>query len=255
MNACRCVLLVAAAVANSGLAAERYEGYAYALDGERLLYRETHWLYEGERPERLVVYRCPDGSPFARKRVTDVDRAHAPDYAFSDARDGHREGVRSTAGRRDVYWQDRDGTDRVERSLVIDPDTVIDAGFDAYIREHWDALAAGTPLSARLLLPSRLGTIGVRISDATSPADRRMALRRMSVQLDAWYAFALPSLSLVYDRARNLREFRGVGPVRDRHGRNLSVLIRFPAEPLLQPASRDEVEAAARAPLDGTCRL
>ncbi|HEY6939866.1 hypothetical protein [Dokdonella sp.] len=255
MNVRRCVLLVALAVANPAFAVERYEGYAYTPDGTRLLYRETHWIYADEEPERLVLYRCPDGTPFARKRVTEIGVAHAPDFEFTDARDGHREGVRSMAGRRDVYWQDREGTDRAERPLSVAPDTVIDAGFDAYVRAHWDALAAGAPLSARLLLPSRLGTIGVRISDVTSPSDRRMDLRRMSVQLDAWYAFALPALSLVYDAQRTLREFRGIGPVRDRHGRNLGVVIRFPADPLLQPASRDEVEAAERAPLDGTCRL
>ena len=95
----------------------------------------------------------------------------------------------------------------------------------------------------------------VRMFAITAFYHRYFAHRTFRASRAVQFGFALPALSLVYDAQRTLREFRGIGPVRDRHGRNLGVVIRFPADPLLQPASRDEVEAAERAPLDGTCRL
>ena len=43
-------------------------GDAHARDDGRLLYREQHLVRrDGDRPlERLVLYRCPDGTAFAR---------------------------------------------------------------------------------------------------------------------------------------------------------------------------------------------
>jgi hypothetical protein len=45
--------------------------HAMPTGGGALLYREQHLLRSaGGRPrERLVMYRCPDGRAFARKRV------------------------------------------------------------------------------------------------------------------------------------------------------------------------------------------
>ncbi len=47
-------------------------GNAYAPASGKLMYTESHWLYDDSgNPSRLVLYRCPDGKPFARKLVRD----------------------------------------------------------------------------------------------------------------------------------------------------------------------------------------
>ena len=60
------LLPLALAMARQAMAIEHYEGLAYEKKSGKLLYRESHWLQEGQR---LVLYRCPDGKPFARKKV------------------------------------------------------------------------------------------------------------------------------------------------------------------------------------------
>src|ERR1700684_3795207 len=64
-------------------AGQYYQGYAYAAADDRLLYRETHWLYaENGVEHRLVLYSCPDGEPFVRKQVDS-----APGAASATARE------------------------------------------------------------------------------------------------------------------------------------------------------------------------
>src|SRR5580704_6041305 len=84
--------------------AERYSGLAFARGAESLAYREVHWLFEEDGiHERLVLYECPDGQPFARKLVRNTASASAPDFDFEDARDGYREGVRTHGVMREAY--------------------------------------------------------------------------------------------------------------------------------------------------------
>ncbi len=251
--------LLLAGLCGSAMAAvvDRYEGDAYARGSERLVYRETHWRRHlpGAGVERLVLYRCPDGAAFARKRVAAGPRPEAPDFEFFDARDGYREGVRSVDGGREVFVQPAHDASERREPLQTPPSAVIDAGFDAFVRSRWDALAAGDAQPVPFLLPSRAGFIDVRVVAATPSAGAAEAsLRRIRLQLDHWLGFALPSIDLVYrDADRWLLEFAGTASIRDARGRHQSVRIVFPPErraTLDDPAAFDQ---AARQPLVATC--
>ncbi|MGN6519923.1 MAG: hypothetical protein ACTHK2_10925 [Dokdonella sp.] len=247
-------LLLTRATASPDVDVKRYEGRAYGADGAALLYRETHWLYRDNGvATRLVLYSCPDGPPFARKTLRDTGGASRPDFDFIDGRDGHREGARRSQGGHEIYLQERAGTPVRTRQFSSAPDVVVDAGFDAYIRSRWNSFAPGTDLGVRLLLPSRLAAVDVRVRDETTDADRVLHQRRLKVRLDAWYGFALPAMSLVYDDDRVLREFRGIGTIRDEHGRHQEMVIRFPRELSASAASEAELVAAQRVELSGHC--
>src|SRR5687768_6044621 len=93
------VLVLAAAPEPAGAAIapgariERADGTARSRDGGEVVYRETHWRLTGGALSRVVLYRCPDGTPFARKRLWGDPDAIAPRFEFVDGRDGYREGV------------------------------------------------------------------------------------------------------------------------------------------------------------------
>src|ERR1700676_5492548 len=85
-------------------AAEISAGDAYDLKSGVLLFREAHYSYTaGGVAQQLVLYRCPDGRPFARKLSLDDGDAQAPDFDLVDARLNYHEGVRRLADRREVY--------------------------------------------------------------------------------------------------------------------------------------------------------
>ena len=231
------------------------EARAYADDGH-LLYRESHWIFAtAEGRTRLVLYRCPDGEPFARKWVRDHGRPTSPDVDLEDARRGYREGVRRRAdGRREVFVRRDAGS--AERSALLDdaPAPVIDAGFDAFLRAQWN-LDPDTGLRVPFLLPSRLGTLDLKVRRLSDQVIDGRPVRRFRLGLDSLVGFALPHLDVAYDaRSRALWRFRGIANIRDVDGRNLSVRIDFaPPEPIADASAA--VQDAARQPLTGRCPL
>jgi len=242
----------------AAFALDRYEGTAHSTRDGSLLYRETHWRYEEQgKPARLVVYRCADGTPFARKRVWSATQSSAPDFDFMDARDGYQEGVRRAGGRREVYVQANAKAPMRSRALANPANAVIDAGFDAFVRSRWTALAKGEKVTAKFLLPSRQTFLGVAIrkvdaAQATAAAPDQL---RLSMNLDAWYGFAVPQTTLTYVTSdRWLLRFEGIGTIRDRQGRNQEVRIEFPKRLLVSGAPRAGLDADLSIPLQRQCR-
>jgi hypothetical protein len=238
--------LVLAGACAPARAAQTYEGIAYAPGGGRVLYRETHWL-TGHR--HLVLYRCPDGRAFARKRLDYAHNAMAPDYEVMDARDGYRTGVRTTAAGREAFLHE--GARQRMRRAALPAGTVVDAGFDGFVRSAWDRLAGKRGLDVSFLVPSRLQPVRFQLQ-ARPLRDAEVRVFRLS--LGSWIGSVLPHIDLTYDAAtRTLLRFQGMSDVRDGRGRNLVVDIRFPPERRRQVPDA-ALDAAAAVPLDGTCR-
>lgn len=242
-----CWLLVAlgcaCAVAHAG---ERYEGIAYAPGSQRVLYREAHWRVDGQH---LVIYRCPDGHAFARKRLDYTKGAVAPDFEMHDARDGFRSGVATTEDGRRVFVREAAG--ERQRSAALPEGAVVDAGFDAFIRRAWGRLGADARVEVPFLVPSRLKALRFRLQVRPAAGSARRVFR---LTLGSWIGGMLPHIDVTYDAAtRTLLRFQGLSDVRDGRGGNLEVDIRFPPH---KRAATDSgaLQAAAQTPLDGTCR-
>ena len=77
---------------------------------------------------------------------------------------------------------------------------MIDAGFDAAVRAHWDTLMAGRPLRLQFLVPSRQRFFPVRVQRVGDVAWRGVRAERLRMQLDSWLGFAVPEVQLVYAR-------------------------------------------------------
>lgn len=231
----------------------RQEGRAYAPADGRLLYRETHWLQgPAATRSRLVLYRCADGRAFARKWMTPQGSAQTPDFAFEDARNGYQEGLQGNATARTVYVREDARAERVSQAIAIPPDAVVDAGFDAAVLGHWDALQAGRPVAFQFLLPSRQRLVPLKLQRSAAVTWQGQPAEQLQMRLDAWFGFAVPPVTLVYARnSPRLLQFSGTGNVRDARGRYPQVRIEFPAAPV--PATAAELAAARQQPLVSTC--
>lgn len=228
-------------------------GTAYRLDDGTAAYREVHLSYEsGGHPARLVLYRCMDGTTFARKTVVEHAGAATPDFDLNDGRTGYREGVRTTAGVREVYWQKSETAAEKKRTLQLPANAVIDAGFNELIRTHWMRLATDDGISANFLLPSALRFLKVSIKRI--PENSQPGVVHLRMKLDTWYGFAAPDTELDYRVGdRRLLRFKGIGSIRDGRGRNLAVRIEFPGGLQARQVTSSEIEAARRIPLTGRC--
>lgn len=229
------------------LAAETWTGTAYFTDGGAPAYGEIHYLLGDER---LVVYTCPDGRPFARKTIHEGSDAQAPDFSMLDARWGYREGVRGNGKEREIFVQR--APDQAEKSapLNLPADGVVDAGFDSYVRRHWDALAHGDTLRFKFLVPSKRTFYAFDLARVDGASNAAWLTVRLS--LGSWYAFLAPHIDVTYDRhTRRLLRFAGMSNVRDANLKNLDVRIEFPQAPVVTTAA--QVASARAQPLAKSC--
>ena len=241
------LLLVALAGASGPVLADlRFvEGEARDLASGQLLYREQHWIRsDGAAPlERLVLYRCPSGIAFARKRVDYRRSRTAPEFSFEDVRSDYREGLRRSGASASVY------SGAKTAALPAPTGTLVaDAGFDEFLRARWDALAAGRPQPLSFVVPAFGRALGFQVRSAGRARLGDTPVEQFRLKLDGLLGAVAPSLDVAYDaRDRSLRRFSGVTNVRDDRGRQVKARIDF-ADPAraVAPAA---LQAAGAEPL------
>jgi hypothetical protein len=248
-----CLLLALCPLPGMAQSIQRQEGRAYAAVGSTLLYRESHWLQgPPEAQSRLVLYRCSDGRPFARKWITPQGSPQTPDFTLDDGRDGYQEGVRGGAATRQVSVRASAQAPTFSRAIAVPPGAVVDAGFDAAVRSHWSALQAGQSVAFQFLLPSRQRLVPLKLQRTGAVTWQGQPAEQLQMKLDAWFGFAVPPVTLVYATAdQRLLQFTGTGNIRDEKGRFPQVRVEFPAAPVATSAA--ELSAARTQPLVKTC--
>lgn len=225
-------LLLAALLPAAARAERSYAGEARDPERGTLLYEEHHLVRPGTGGprERLVLYRCPGGAAFARKQVSYGEDGAAPGFALEDARFGYREGVEPRNGALAVYAQEAAGAPLRRATLQPGPDLVIDAGFDEFVRRHWERLRRGESVALRFLVPSRLAPLGFRLRRTGAAMLEGAPASLFRLRLDGLLGWFAPDITLGYrDADRRLMSFEGLTNIRaDRDG-NLVARITFPA--------------------------
>ena len=206
-----------------------YTGVASARHAPRLLYAEHHLLvYRASRlSERLVLYTCPNGAPFARKKLSYGDM-QAPDFFLEDTSNGMQEGLLTHGGERSMFF--RANRFEAEKSAPLPQvaGLVVDAGFDEFIRAHWSALMNDAPLPLRFLVPSRLQVVSFSVQHLRSDNvdDKPAEVFRMN--LTGLLGIVLPGIDVTYDAVQHvLVRYEGISDIRDKAGDNLQASIVF----------------------------
>lgn len=252
-------LLLAAALLAAGPAwasLQYQEGLARDPDSGALLYREQHLLDhdDGALRRRLVVYRCADGTAFARKQVDYGDSALAPAFDFVDARLGYREGLRRDDDGGEL-WVRRDAAGEERSAPVAGGEALVaDAGFDEFIRRRWQPLVAGQPVPLQFAVPARLDAYDftVRRRGAGEVAGEPAEFFRL--RLGGLLGWLAPHIDVAYGRdSRRLLRFEGLSNLRDDQGEEpLLARIDFPRP--AAPAEAGQWQALAGEPLSA-CRV
>lgn len=220
-----------------------------------LLYTEQHLLRHQDQKlsERLVLYRCADGTAFARKRIDYEGSPLAPAFHFEDVRLGYREGLRRESEGPELWVQDSPaGAERIA-TLDAGPDVVADAGFDEFIRRQWQPLLAGDAVKLQFAVPSRLEsydfTVSRRGSDRVAGEDAEV----FRLRLGGFWGLLAPHIDVAYaSDSRRLLRFEGLSNLRDEDGEPLQARIEFPRP--ASPADEARWQALASEPLSA-CRV
>ncbi len=207
-----------------------YRGVATELSTRQPLYSEEHFLRyrDGQIAQRVVLYQCADGRPFARKQVEYVDR-FAPDFDTIDVSRGLHEGLRSRSGQREVFYRETTADTEVTKRLPAVTGLVADAGFDEFVRGHWDALMSGQSLELDFLVPSRLGVHEFRVSHLRAAVTDGIPAQVFRLRLSGLLGFVLPAIEVLYsDSQRTLLRYEGLSNLQDADGNQYKARIVFP---------------------------
>ena len=221
-----------------------YSGTAYSLDNDQILYREDHTLTmkDGQPIERTTLYYDADNQLFAEKNNryrsqfnnsdsnnsdssnTGSDNSATPDFMLTDDRYGYSESMEKDGKRWRVEYKEPEESGN---KILSKPDytPVIDAGFDEFVRAHWNDLMEGDTVNFSFAVPSRLEWIDFRLiplaqKDGTLTVEMRLKSR--------WIAWLLDPVFLTYDiKSKRLLTYRGLTNIRTMNGDGIKAEIRY----------------------------
>ncbi|WP_066964878.1 hypothetical protein [Microbulbifer sp. Q7] len=167
-------------------------GQARAVEGPEVRYCE-YFMPQPSGSLRVVYYRPegPAGSKIAEKWITDGEGASGilqrarPQVSQEDFRMGEvRQASRVSEGWQ-LRYKPRTEADFRDATFADTQVDVVDAGFDAYVRQHWQALNRGEKLEFKFASPVHGRTIGLRATAV--PCQRQGA--DLCIRVDLAQAF------------------------------------------------------------------
>ena len=200
-------------------------GNAYDRDGQQLRYQEYHY-YSDDGLDHRVDYKDPQGKLLAEKTVNYRTGHMSP--SFKQQSWLYPEMLAVSVQARQLLIQYTEGGSEARQAVSRQQPLVVDAGFDHYIREHWEPLLAGKALEFYFPAVTRLSLVKLRVkaSRCSYPAESD---RCFMINSASWLIrLLLAPIELGYDaETRRLSRFRGLANLSDEQGRGLEVDIKY----------------------------
>ncbi len=249
-------LIFSALLASTAQAQLRFEeGIARDPENRQLLYTEQHWIrFKDLAPaERLVLYRCMDGTAFARKRVNYLHSAQAPAFEFVDVRKGFAEGLRYKQDKA-ALWYRPPGLLAEKKTFLAVQNLVVDAGFNEFIKINWLQLRTGKALPLRFAVPTRLQAYKFNLRQTGEGLFAGVPAVTYQLKLSGLLSLLTDPIEVTYDKTnRRLLRFEGLSNLRNDAGEfDLMAQIDF-AQPA-RDVAESEWQKHMTLPLS-TCRL
>jgi hypothetical protein len=220
--------VVAAVAAPRDAPAEIQVFYGKAVDESgQLEYTEQHVLktINGRLVESETTYFDP-----AYRKIGSLVSEYSQgiqygSYDFVDRRGGYRDGARVMDDRILVYhFEDSSGSQKAEY-LPREANQIVGQGFNFYISENIETIAAGNVLKVKLVLPSRLDQFDFRIRKRAIDGDTLFV--RLEIDNPILRLFA-PHIDAAYDlRTGRLMSYEGISNLTDSDGKYKQVSITY----------------------------
>lgn len=239
--------LAAAQFAAASQNPARAIGEAYDLENDEFLYREVYCV-NGEPDEIEVIYRNETDSVIAHKTLDYRSGPVTPSFVQNNLYSSEVIEVMLRDG--EVSMAVLDAATAEPKKASAEPaggklPVVIDAGFDEYVRQNWDALLAGEKQS--FLFPfaerSKLLELRIRSASCSYPTDTDQCFK---LELSNWFFRMLVApIELGYDpEQRRLLRYRGLSNIGDGKGNGSVVDIRYVYKDLPELACRSDQSPA-----------
>lgn len=216
-------------------------GEAFDRNTGELLYREYYTLTADSLPLR-VDYRLPNGEAMATKSLQFSKRDNLQNLALPDVRHHNLLNGRlieveannpdANQDRVTVRYRENLKDDIESASIPRQAQAVVDAGFDEFVRLHWDRLVAGERLEMNFLMPSRLDFVSLQLRRRDIPSDSggngQQTLWIQATPANRLLRLFVDPIDLYYHRdSRRLIRYSGISNLLDPGGSSMTVDIRY----------------------------
>ena len=207
-----------------------FVGDAFGLKSNDLVYRETHCGTQDELTSE-VFYQHRDGTLIAHKELDYKSGHTTPSFVQHNFQ--AREKIQVSFDQEAVSMSVTDYDKRENKNTYPLTDTtskptVIDAGFDGFIRDKWDELVSGEMQEFRLPVASRSRLVSLRVKSSVCRYETETD-QCFTVEPSNWFFRMLASpIELGYDTSlTRLTRYRGLSNINDENGRGLVVDIKY----------------------------
>ncbi|MEX0739939.1 MAG: hypothetical protein WD071_11415 [Pseudohongiella sp.] len=213
-------------------------GTAWSTDKSEILYREVHFAGDPDHDlTTRVEYRRDNDEVFAEKDIDYSVSTTAPAISQIDHRNQARIVTRHPNPEPgpvvELEVRPHDSDEIRTQAFDYEDGLIIDAGFDPFIREHWDRLAEGRRVTTDFLVPARMDTVHISISktdnsECNFPSQNMHCFVIKPAGLLRMVSWFVDPIRIAYDtESRRLLMFEGVSNLRDDAGEPRNALIHF----------------------------
>jgi hypothetical protein len=207
-------------------------GEAFDLNSNQPLYSETHCV-SGDALTREVIYKDPENQLIAYKVLSYATGSNTPSYVQHNVHSQDSIAVELEQERQEIIFTATDANRPDQPSVAsVKPSAaspvVIDAGFDAFVRENWQSLVAGESKQFQFPFAARESLVELSIASA-SCSYATDTDQCFSLELNNWLLSMLADpIELGYDaKLQRLTRFRGISNISDDAGEALAVDIHY----------------------------
>jgi hypothetical protein len=228
---CLCLALGLIAFSlKSSVKTDDFTGYAYKDGTRQLLYKEesAETLVDQRPVEDVTKYYDPSGALIASRTLKFSASGYTPDFKTEDFRTGYMEGAEVKDNSVRLFVRESKTSPLKEKTFPLAERSVIDGGFNQFIKDKWNNLEQGQQLDFNFMVPSRLDYYSfraIRVSETPSELIVRIEPGSMMIR---WLAGAIV---VHYDKStRRILSYEGKSNITDSKGTNLVVRLVYPQE-------------------------
>ena len=181
----------------------------------------------------LEVSYVLNDKQIVEKKINYGANTARPSIAQKDFRFGEIRTADVSAKNVELHYQASEQKKSGSAIIPLEQVDVVDAGFDYFVRDHWDELQSGKTLSVNFASMAHLKSLPLRISShplekCINSSEKDPHLFCYFVEIDnAILRMLLGNIKLTYDQQHRLYEFNGVVNILGENQDNQKAVIRY----------------------------
>lgn len=209
----------------------KYNGQAFDLNTGKKLYQDFHQEFydKGKHLYSIVEYKDNNGKIFAKKNINFQKAGPRAEFLLTDFRDGYVEGSEIIDGKLKMIYQKNKSEEKKEEFIEYPYNSVIDGGFDIFIRKNWEEIIAGKRKQFFICAPSQMDCFKFVVFKVNEDSYNGKDSVLVRVELNNFILAALVKPILInYEKSsKRILKYDGISNINNEQGKSLVVRIIY----------------------------